>query len=73
VSLEDNITMLVKRLILFGISAAIGAGLTFLIVLGIGTTPAEFGFLYFFLTSLCLAVIASILFDKFMGTNLLPE
>jgi hypothetical protein len=65
--------MLVKRLILAVISVAFGVIVTTGITLLIGTTPAEYGFLYFTFTSLALAFALGIWLDKFMGTELLPK
>ncbi len=65
--------MLVKRLILAAISIAFGVGVTYAIVILIGTTPAEYGPLYFGFTALSLAVFLGIWLDKFMGTELLPK
>ena len=65
--------MLVKRIILFVISLAVGGGVTGAVVLLIGTTPAEYGFAYFFFTMLCLAIVVAIWLDKFMNTELLPK
>ncbi len=65
--------MLVKRLLLAAISLAVGFGLTVLITMFIGTTPAEYGPVYMIFTSLALAIALGIWLDKFMGTNLLPK
>ncbi|MCL4803140.1 MAG: hypothetical protein KJ046_02440 [Anaerolineae bacterium] len=65
--------MLVKRLILAVISLAVGFGLTLLITKLIGTTPAEFGPIYMFFTTLSLAIALGIWLDKFMGTQILPK
>ena len=65
--------MLLKRLILAIISIAFGVVVTTAITLFIGTTPAEYGMIYFLLTSLALAVALGVWLDKFMGTQLLPE
>lgn len=65
--------MLVKRLILVGISLIVGIVVTFLITLMIGTNPTEYGSLYFFFTSMSLALALAIWLDKFMGTEILPE
>ena len=65
--------MLVKRLILAIISIAFGVIVTTGITLLIGTTPAEYGAIYFTLTSLALAVALGVWLDKFMGTKLLPK
>lgn len=65
--------MLMKRLILAAIAIAVGFGLTVLITMLIGTTPAEYGAIYMIFTSLSLAVAIGIWLDKFMGTNLLPK
>jgi hypothetical protein len=65
--------MLVKRLLLAVISLAVGAGLTVAITLLVGTTPAQYGFLYFTFTALSLAIALAIWLDKFMGTEILPK
>lgn len=65
--------MLVKRLILAVISLAVGFGLTLLITKLIGTTPAEYGTIYMFFTTLSLAIALGIWLDKFMGTQILPK
>ena len=65
--------MLVKRLILAAISIGVGFGLTVLITMLIGTTPAEFGAVYMIFTSLALAIALGLWLDKFMGTNILPK
>jgi hypothetical protein len=65
--------MLVKRLILAAISLGVGFGLTVLITMLIGTTPAEYGAIYMIFTSLALAVAIGIWLDRFMGTNILPR
>ena len=65
--------MLFKRLILVVISLAFGIIVTFAITILIGTTPAEYGFGYFSLTSIALAFAIGFWLDKFMGTKLLPE
>ena len=65
--------MLVKRLILAIISIAFGVVVTTGITLLIGTTPAEYGTIYFLLTVLALAVALGVWLDKFMGTKLLPK
>lgn len=65
--------MLVKRLILAIISIIFGVIVTTGITILIGTTPAEYGSIYFTLTSLALAVGIGVWLDKFMGTKLLPK
>lgn len=65
--------MLVKRLLLAIISIAFGVITTIGITLLIGTTPAEYGFLYFTFTALALAIALGVWLDKFMGTELLPK
>ena len=65
--------MLVKRLLLAIISVAFGVIVTIGITIAIGTTPAEYGFLYFTFTSLALAVALGVWLDRFMGTELLPK
>ena len=66
--------MLLKRLLLVAISLAVGAALTYAIVVFLlGTTVVEYGAFYFFMTMLFLALALGIWLDKFMGTDLLPE
>ena len=65
--------MLVKRIILAVIAIGFGVTATLGITLLIGTTPAEFGPIYFTFTSLALAIALGIWLDKFMGTQLLPK
>jgi O-antigen/teichoic acid export membrane protein len=65
--------MMIKRLILAIISLGVGFGLTVLITIVVGTTPAEYGPVYMFFTTLSLAVAIGIWLDKFMGTNILPR
>ena len=52
---------------------AIAFGLTVLITILIGTTPAEYGAVYMFFTTLTIGLAIAIWLDKFMGTNLLPK
>lgn len=65
--------MLMKRLILAVISIAFGVVVTIGITIFIGTTPAEYGLIYFTFTALALAIFLGIWLDKFMGTGLLPK
>jgi hypothetical protein len=65
--------MLVKRLVLAVISVAFGVVVTFLITLAVGTTPGQYGPIYFTFTSLALACALGIWLDKFMGTEILPK
>jgi len=65
--------MLVKRLILIAISLAFGVLATIGITLAIGSTPGEYGTVYFTFTALALAVALGIWLDKFMATKFLPE
>lgn len=65
--------MVVKRLILAIISIAFGVVVTIGITILIGTTPAEYGLIYFTFTALALAVALGVWLDKFMGTKLLPK
>ena len=65
--------MLIKRIVLAIISLAVGGGVTLVITLLIGTTPAEYGFAYFFFTMLCLGIALAIWLDKFMSTEILPK
>ncbi len=65
--------MLLKRLILAAISFGVAFGLTVLITILIGTTPAEYGAVYMFFTTLTIGLAIGIWLDKFMGTNILPK
>jgi len=65
--------MLIKRLILIAVALGVGFGLTVLITILIGTTPAEYGPVYMIFTTLSLAVAIGIWLDRFMGTNFLPK
>lgn len=65
--------MLVKRLILSVVSIGFGVLTTILIVLLIGTTPSEYGLVYFTFTALSLAIALAVWLDKFMETNILPK
>jgi hypothetical protein len=65
--------MLVKRIILAIISIGFGVAATAGITVAVGTTPAEYGAIYFTFTALALAVALGIWLDKFMGTDILPE
>jgi len=65
--------MLVKRLILAAISIAFGAIVTILITSFLGTTPGEFGGVYFSFTALALAIALGVWLDKFMKTDILPK
>lgn len=66
--------MLVKRLLLFVIALVLGAVITWLIVrFVLGTSVAEYGGLYFGLTSFFFGAFFGVWLDKFMGTGLLPE
>lgn len=65
--------MLVKRLLLVAISLGAGFGLTVLITLLIGTTPAEYGAIYMIFTTLSLAVAIGIWLDLILGTRILPK
>ena len=65
--------MLLKRLLLATISFGVAFGLTVLITMFIGTTPAEYGPVYMFFTTLTIGLAIAIWLDKFMGTNLLPK
>lgn len=66
--------MLVKRILLIVISLVLGSLVSAgIIVFLIGTTLAEYGGLYFFLTAFFMACAFGIWLDKFMDTNLLPE
>jgi hypothetical protein len=39
----------------------------------LGTTVAEFGAFYFFMTSLAFGIAIALVLDKFAGTELLPK
>lgn len=65
--------MFVRRLILAAISFGVAFGLTILITMLIGTTPAEYGPVYMFFTTLTIGLAIGIWLDKFMGTNILPR
>lgn len=65
--------MVLKRLLLAVISFGVAFGLTVLITMFIGTTPAEYGPIYMFFTTLTIGLAIAIWLDKFMGTNLLPK
>lgn len=65
--------MQLKRLLLAAISLGFGFVSTTIITWAMGTTPAEYGAMYFALTSLCLAIFLGIWLDKFMKTEILPE
>ncbi len=65
--------MLVKRILLVIVCIGFGIATTIGITLLVGTTPAEYGPIYFTFTSLALAIALGIWLDKFMGTEILPE
>ena len=65
--------MLLKRLLLAIISIVFGVIVTIGITILIGTTPAEYGTIYFTFTALALAVALGVWLDRFMGTELLPK
>jgi hypothetical protein len=65
--------MAIRRLILVAISLGVGFGLTVLITMLIGTTPAEYGAIYMIFTALSLAVAIGIWLDLLMKTNILPK
>ncbi|MGH2537701.1 MAG: hypothetical protein ACRDHL_09935 [Candidatus Promineifilaceae bacterium] len=73
--------MLFRRLLLVGISLAVGYGLTYLITIFLGTSVAEFWegpeqpvqIPYFILTGFFLACALAVWLDKFMGTRILPK
>ncbi|MCA9991618.1 MAG: hypothetical protein H6666_12085 [Ardenticatenaceae bacterium] len=65
---------MVKRIGLLVISFLLGAALTTAIVMfPLGTTVAEFGAFYFFMTSLAFGIAIALVLDKFAGTELLPK
>lgn len=65
--------MLLKRLILVAISLGAGFGITVLITMLIGTTPAEYGAIYMVFTTLSLAIAIGIWLDLILGTKILPK
>lgn len=65
--------MAIRRLILVAISLGLGFGLTVLITILIGTTPAEYGAVYMIFTSLSLAIAIGIWLDLLLKTNILPK
>ncbi len=66
--------MLVKRISVIVISLILGAIVSAgIIVFLIGTTIAEYGGLYFFLTAFFMGAAFGIWLDKFMGTQILPK
>ena len=65
--------MLVKRLILAVISFGVAFGITVLITRFIGTTPAEFGPIYMFFTTLSIGLAIGIWLDLIMGTEILSK
>lgn len=65
--------MAIRRLILVAVSLALGFGLTILITILIGTTPAEYGPIYMFFTSLALAIAIGIWLDLLLKTKILPR
>lgn len=65
--------MLLKRIILAVISFGVAFGITVLITRLIGTTPAEYGAVYMFFTTLSIGLAIGIWLDKFMGTEILPK
>lgn len=66
--------MVLKRILVIVISLVVGALISAgIIVFLIGTTIAEYGGLYFFLTAFFMGAALAIWLDKFMGTEMLPE
>jgi hypothetical protein len=66
--------MLVRRLAMFLIALILGSAVTWLIVrFVLGTSVAEYGGLYFGLTTFFFAAFFAIWLDLFMKTELLPE
>lgn len=65
--------MAIRRLILVALSLGLGFGLTVLITILIGTTPAEYGPIYMIFTALSLAIAIGIWLDLLMKTNILPK
>ncbi len=68
--------MLVKRLLVLGLSLAIGFGLTVAVIYApfiADTTLEEYGFYYTFFTSLGFGCAVAIWLDKFLGTEMLPK
>ncbi len=75
--------MLVRRLLLAGISLGLGFGITAFEVysawaiagrqFGLGTTFDDYGVTYTVLTILSIAIGFAIILDKFMKTEILPH
>lgn len=66
--------MLVKRLLLFVISLAVGVAVTMgVVIFVLSTSVEEYGGFYFFMTTFFIACAVGIWLDKFMDTDLLPE
>jgi uncharacterized membrane protein len=66
--------MWLKRILVIVISLIVGAIVTVLVLSFIlGTTVAEYGMLYFSLTSFFIGAAIGIWLDKFLETGFLPE
>lgn len=65
--------MAVKRILVGVISLIVGLLLTFLSTQLLGTTPAEYGSIYFLMTTIAFGCAIGIWLDRFMGTGILPE
>lgn len=65
--------MTIKRILVGVISIVIGLVLTFLSTKLLGTTPAEYGTVYFLMTTIAFGCAVGIWLDRFMGTDILPE
>jgi len=73
--------MLLKRVIMLVTSLVVGVGLTYVIVLLLDTTVAEYWrgpeqpvpFPYFILTSIFIGLAVAIWLDKFMKTGFISE
>ena len=65
--------MAVKRILVGVISLIVGLLLTFLSTRLLGTTPAEYGTIYFLMTTIAFGCAVGIWLDRFIGTDILPE
>ncbi len=71
--------MLAKRLGVLGLSAVLGAAVTYLMLLVIrvtmqsNVTPAYYGYDYFILTSLFIGAAILVWLDHILGARILPK
>lgn len=66
--------MFVKRLLLAFISIAVGVVVTYgIVVIILDTIPSWYGGMYFFFTTLFIALALGVWLDKFMGTEILSD